>query len=54
MSPVFIEVKRRMKSILKDWVIYVDGKSPLDLSALLVCYSDVTYFVEDDMEKQDR
>lgn len=31
-SPIFVELKRRLKNVLKDNVIYTDGLTPMEIS----------------------
>ncbi|AGY34962.1 polyprotein [Rhizoctonia cerealis alphaendornavirus 1] len=53
-SPVFIEAKKRLKTLLRKDVIYADGYTPQELSARLRTVTGSTRFFESDMAKQDR
>nr|DBA06985.1 TPA_asm: RNA-dependent RNA polymerase [Alphaendornavirus fimbriatae-3] len=54
-APIFHEAKKRLKACLRRDVIYTDGMSPPELSAVLSTYDGSgALFVEDDLEKQDR
>nr|UIA10488.1 polyprotein [Alphaendornavirus sp.] len=53
-SPIFIEAKKRLKTLLREGVIYADGYTPQELSARLRTTSGCTRFFESDMAKQDR
>lgn len=53
-SSIFKEVKIRLKSLLKDSVIYADGLRPDELSAKLRTLTNVHGFFENDLTKQDR
>ncbi|UXP72574.1 polyprotein [Lonicera maackii endornavirus] len=53
MSPAFITIKKRLKEILRDGVLYTDGLTPDMLSSRLRTIQ-FDYIFEDDLEKQDR
>ncbi|AOV81681.1 polyprotein [Ceratobasidium endornavirus D] len=53
-SPIFIEIKKRFKSMLADHVLYTDGYTPADLSARLRTVTGGNRFFESDASKQDR
>jgi hypothetical protein len=53
-SPIFIEVKRRMKLLLHDKFIYADGCTPEEIQSMLSNKRNVKFFFENDLEKQDR
>jgi tRNA A37 threonylcarbamoyladenosine biosynthesis protein TsaE len=54
-APVFLKAKEHLKRILVDNVIYADGLTPAQLSAILntIPGTNIT-FAEDDLKKQDR
>jgi hypothetical protein len=53
-SPVFLRAKQRFKELLKDNFQYVDGMTPEQINARLRVVGGVEFFVEDDLEAQDR
>jgi len=53
-SPVFLEVKRRLKESLRPSFIYADGMTPKQLSKSCRNTTGVTWFFENDLSKQDR
>jgi len=53
-SPIFMELKRRLKLLLHANVIYADGATPEDLGDMLKDTEPAKYFFENDLEKQDR
>jgi hypothetical protein len=53
-SPIVNKIKTRLKNILNDDVIYLDGMTPLDLSKRVSSKPCGKYFCEDDFSKQDR
>jgi hypothetical protein len=52
-SPMFIEVKKRFKDILKENFVYVDGMTPEQLSSHAATFGDAKWVIEDDLSKQD-
>jgi hypothetical protein len=51
---LFIKVKKRLKEILNDNIIYADGLTPDQLAASMRQWTNVKNLVEDDLTKQDR
>jgi hypothetical protein len=52
-SPVFLEIKKRFKDVLRVKVAYSDGMSPDQLAAHMSNFKNVKWVVEDDLSKQD-
>jgi hypothetical protein len=53
-SPVFIKVKSRLKNSLRPKFIYADGLTPGELNQKARNTSNVNWFFENDLSKQDR
>ncbi|BBZ90074.1 polyprotein [Brown algae endornavirus 2] len=53
-SPIFMEVKKRLKFLLKEHIIYADGYKASDLSKVLSTIRAGKYYYESDLKKQDR
>nr|QGA70920.1 RNA-dependent RNA polymerase [Osterfarnebo virus] len=53
-SSVFMEAKKRLKELLKDTVVYADGRTPQELSLFCSTLTEVNWFFENDLTKQDR
>ncbi|BCL84887.1 polyprotein [Phytophthora endornavirus 3] len=52
-SSTFLEIKKRLKSLLRDEVVYTDGMQPSEISACLASVDTFTSLVEDDLTRQD-
>jgi hypothetical protein len=54
-GPVFLKAKEHLKRVLKENVVYADGLTPMQLSAICnrITSENIT-FAEDDLKKQDR
>lgn len=50
-SSIFIEAKKRLKAMLKDKVIYVDGLRPDEIGARLKSVKGTKGFFENDLTK---
>lgn len=53
-SPVFLQAKKRLHTLLREGIIYADGKTPDQLSALVRAMTRVNTLFENDLTKQDR
>lgn len=53
-SPIFLEIKNRLKNLLDPKIIYTDGMTPKEINHYLNQFTGVKFFMEDDLEKQDR
>jgi len=53
-SNIFKKAKDRLKSILRDNVLYTDGLTPSQINAVLRSKTEVRWFFENDLAKQDR
>jgi hypothetical protein len=53
-SPIFLEIKRRLKLCLHSKIIYADGMTPKELGDDIRFKTPSKYFFENDLEKQDR
>jgi hypothetical protein len=53
-SPIFVEAKARMKTLLKSKFVYTDGLTPSEISNRLRLVPGVVGFLENDLKKQDR
>nr|ALM62234.1 RNA-dependent RNA polymerase [Soybean leaf-associated endornavirus 1] len=53
-SPIFIEAKKRFKTILHEKFIYSDGLTPSQINDILATRPAPKFFLEDDLTKQDR
>jgi hypothetical protein len=53
-APMFLSVKERLKSLLNEKLVYVDGLTPQELNAISVNIPSEAWIFESDLEKQDR
>nr|UIA10509.1 polyprotein [Alphaendornavirus sp.] len=53
-APFFLKVKENLKRVLRKEIVYVDGMTPQQISALLNTIDGDVTFAEDDLKKQDR
>jgi hypothetical protein len=53
-SPIFMEVKRRLKLLNHGKFIYADGCRPDQIQSMLSKFGPCNYYYENDLEKQDR
>jgi hypothetical protein len=53
-SPIFVELKRRLKLILREGIMYTDGMTAEQISDYTRLTRRVKWFLEDDLTKQDR
>jgi hypothetical protein len=53
-SPVFLKIKSRLKNSLKSKYVYADGLTPGELNQKARNTTDVQWFFENDLSKQDR
>ncbi|BCL84886.1 polyprotein [Phytophthora endornavirus 2] len=53
-SPIFIEAKKRLKELFKEFITYTDGLTPAQINDILATQGTTRYFLEDDLTKQDR
>lgn len=53
-APVFKRAKERFKEILKDFITYADGYTPLELNDKLKTVGKIEGFFSNDLSKQDR
>jgi hypothetical protein len=52
-APLFIDVKKRLKDILVDKVVYSDGMTPQQMDSHASTFGGPPWVVTDDLEKQD-
>lgn len=53
-SPVFLKIKSRLKNSLRDKYVYADGLTPGELNQKCRNTTNVNWFFENDLSKQDR
>nr|BEQ09756.1 MAG: polyprotein [Ciborinia camelliae endornavirus 1] len=53
-SPIFLELKNRLKQLLRDNVVYADGTTPEQLAQIVSNVGSFHGYFENDLTKQDR
>jgi len=53
-SELFVEIKSRLKELLGDKILYVDGMTPDQINRVIRNKTGVAYFYENDLKQQDK